>query len=101
MKYTALILMLAMNQTQAAPVKISWTLATEREDGTPLYISEIAGTNLWIGTWGPFLMPVDFTSLDIQTSDYLHCFKFSTVLLDGTDSEPTEWLCLSNTPEGE
>ena len=99
MKYiTALILILTMNQTQADPVTISWSLATEREDGTPLDISEIAGTNIWAGPWGPFLVPIDFLSLDIETGDYLSCFKFSTVLLDGMESAQTEWLCLTNTP---
>jgi len=106
MKYiTALILILTMNQTQAELVTIGWTLATEREDGTPLDISEIEGTNFlfkYIGMdFGPFLLPPNVLSLPLSTDSNESCLKFWTVLLDGMESTPTEWLCLTNTPEVE
>ena len=102
MKHITALLLLAMN-AQAAPVTISWSLATEREDGTPLYEHEIAGSNFWFNfsgsSWGPFIVNPDFTSININTSPNGLCLKLSTVLNDGTESAPTDWLCLSDTPE--
>ena len=97
MKYTALILMLAMNHARADLVTINWSLSTEREDGTPLDISEIAGTNIWFESWGPYLFPIYSTSLNIPINNYLFCVTLSTLLLDGIESDP-KMLCVSNTP---
>lgn len=105
MKYLTAILLLAMNTAQAAPVTISWSHPTAREDGTSLDISEIAGTNVkitidGIGIWGPFLIPPEYTETIVETSNF-SCYKFSTPLHDGTESAYLDWLCLSNTPKGE
>ena len=105
MKYLTAILLLTMNSAIAAPVTINWSLPTEREDGTYLDISEIAGTNIWFhmsgSEWGPFLVLPEFTSIGINTGPNEFCMKLSTDLFEGPDSAITEWLCLSNTPEGE
>lgn len=89
--------MLAMNHARADLVTINWSLPTEREDGTPLDISEIAGTNIWFESWGPYLFPIYSTSLNIPINNYLFCVTLSTLLLDGTESDPKR-LCVSNTP---
>jgi len=104
MKYiTAIILALTMTAAIAAPIKIGFSHRMEREDGTPLDISEIMGTNIYFGVnggvWYIFMLPVDTMFVQLQTSPNEFCVQFETVLHDLTHSEPSEWLCFTNTPK--
>lgn len=99
---TALTLMLAMNTATAGPLTHSWTLQMFMEDGTPIDISEIEGTNVYM-KWeggieaGPFMFPLPLTHIDFTSTSVGFCIRVATLLHNGDESKKTGWECSTNT----
>lgn len=80
------LLIIATCTALAAVGNLSWTPPTEREDGTPLATTEIAGYNLYIDGQKNNTAPLvgNSTTLDLAPGNY--AINMTTVDTDGRES---------------
>ena len=96
-------MVLAASRVFADSLTVTWTAPTEREDGTPLPASEIAGYRLmrWFnGAEQPEVSLASIPSvatLDVQPGK--HCVAMRTVDTDGLESAPTDQVCRKAKPK--
>lgn len=102
MKKLLLLLIALLPLTVFAAIELSVTTPTEREDNTPLGLSEIAGFNVYCGaTLGNYTDKIYIagatlpdTALTLDKPDGTHYCVATTVDIDGRESVYSEMVTL-------